>query len=1190
MLEIINGILEGNYVRESGSLDFSCAKIDITLFHGEQVSGSFSIMGDRDAMVTGKVISTDYRMELPDPDFSGKVSEIPYVFHGEGVEEGETVKGAFRVISNQGEYTLPFVASCEHSIPGSSLGPIKNLFHFTNLAKSNWQEALKLFYSDAFVRVLSGADSQYLGVYLGLSAYEGQEQNMEEFLIHVGKKQCVEFRAEKGSIDLELSPVQGEYQLTEQEITIIRNGWGYAVLNVECEGDFLFSEKELITEDDFIGNYARIPLYVDSTYLKEGLNRGRISFFNSFVCFEVEVTVKMGTETDWSQAELSKKKTLAAIMECYESFRAKKLGLPSWLKETGQLVESLIAMDEGDPVPRLLKAQLLITGERENEADWLLAYAKDLMEAQGGVSDEVWAYYLYLTSLLSRDPGQIDLVAEEVESLFKQNPDSWRIAWLVMYLSEEYVNSPDKKLRFLERQFERGCHSPVLYLEALQLYQSNPARLGKLEDFELQVLYYGMRKDCFGQELVEQFLEVLEKRKEYSPVLCRLLELLYDRRQDGRIVQAMCQFCVKGGVTGPRALPWYEKGVEQQLRITNLYESFLASIDPETRKSLPKAAVLYFAYQNKLDYERQAFLYDYVLDNKVLYAEVYDKYLALAKAFVREQIGKERIGRHLANLYAKLFTPDMIDERNASAFAKLLFSTHIQVADKRYKKAILYVHGSTRGLEYPLLDGEAVFPIFGGESAILFEDGFGNRFAQDEDVEMEKFMLAGKYLPELMKYDVECPEFDLFLIREKAGGDLWGEGLAQKALRLCDWEYIDPALRKHLILLLLKIFYENGQEEDLQEILKRVPTLSLSLGERQEVIRYLVLCDRYDLAFEWVREFGPYFLEANTLARLVNHLLSNGCESELALRDTAIYLFHRGKANAAVLAYLNESAEGNSKELRDIWKALKANAMDASALEERLLAQLLFTGSYVGEKTEIFESYHASAGETDVARAFVIQSAYEYFVRERVTDACVINAILDEYRAGSPVSKVCKLAFLKYYADNPQEGSHEIDEVLEAFLREMMAEKIRFGFYRNLKNQSFLLEELADKVFVEYRTRPGGRARIHYVISQENGEEREYLAENMRDVFGGICSKEFVLFFGETLQYYVTEVVDGEETLTESGNLQCPDLEAEVISSKFGLVNDLVISQSLQDYDTLDKDLETYYFREFCAETLFQLT
>ena len=1189
MFEIVNEILEGNYIYENGSLDFSCAKVEISFCQGSQVEGVFHVLGRQGESVEGRILSTDYRMELLTETFSGLDTEIGYLFHGESVEDGETVKGAFRVISNQGEYSLPFVCECRHRIPDSSMGPIKNLFHFTNLAKSDWQEALNLFYSDEFPLILTGADSQYLSVYRGLSVNPGQEQNMEEFLIYIGKKQAVEYRTDSQRLSLEILPGEGEYQLREQDITVIRNGWGYTALNAECDGQFLFLEKNLLLEDDFLGNYARLPLYVDRTYLKEGLNRGRVVFYNSYVSFEVEVEVNLGVESVWDQTALAKKKYTAAMMERYEDFRTKKITLQNWLKETGLIIEKMIALDENDPVPGLLKAQLLITQERENEADWLLSHARDLMERQGGVSDEVWSYYLYLTSLLSREADKIDLVTEEVEKLYRKNQESWRIAWLLLYLSADYVNSPEKKLRFLERQFESGTTSGVLYLEALQIFQGNPDYLVKLGSFEQQVLYYGIRKEYFKAELAEQFLELIDKKKEYSPIICEILEKLYERKAENRIVAIMCALLLKGGVTGPKALPWYEKGVEQQLRLTNLYEAYMSSLDPNTQKTLPKAAVLYFVFNNKLDYERCAFLYDYVLDNKVLYADVYEKYVVKAKEFVVEQIAKERINRHLANLYAKLVTPDMINEKNVESFTKIVFSTRIHAADPRYKKAIIYYYGSLIGQEAMLTDQEACVPIYGNESTILFEDAYGNRFTQGEQTELEKFMIPGKYVADLARFDTKLPEFELFLIRERLGSESWDESHAKNVLKFCHYDFVDPALKKPLCLMLLKLFYEKGQQEELEEIQTLLAQMELTLEERKEVVRYFVLSGNTEKAYEWVRLYGPYFLDANTLSRLMTGIIVDDASEDPAITAAGIYLFRRGKASSSIFAYLNHWAEGNSKELRDLWKEMMANNFEAGLLEERLLVQLMYTGSYVGEKTEIFESYLRNFGLTDIARAYVHQGMYDYFVRDRVTDGVVIRTLLEDYFQGGNVPKVCKLALLKYYSENPGEIDGDVNRVLDSFVREMMAAKIHFAFYKNLKNQEYLLDELQDKVIVEYRTKPGGLARIHYVISQENGEEQEYLSENMRDVFGGVCCKEFVLFFGEKLQYYITEEIDGEETLTESGNLQYPELETNSFGSKFGLVNDIVISKNLQDYDTLDKGLWTYYFREFCGDQLFTI-
>lgn len=1190
MREIVDRILAGNYMFENSSLTFSCSKIEFSAQQGEGCSGNFQIFGESGIVLEGRVISTDYRMECLTDSFSGSSSEITYLFHGEAVEEGEVVKGAFRIISSRGEYSLPYTVTCEPRKLESSLGQIRNLFHFTNLAKSSWQEAVQLFYSPGFIRLLSGNDARYAVCYKGLSAYRGQEQNMEEFLIHIGKKQAVEFWVQEPEIYMEIQQTEGEYQLLTREASIVRNGWGYTVLNVECDGDFLYTEKTLLTEDDFLGNYARLSIYMDPARLRQGMNAGRVALYNSFASLEIEIRVKVGIGNVLNQNHLAREKAVVALMSQYEGFRTKRISLANWLRETGALVEKLIALDEEDISARLFKAQVLITQERQNEANWLLEYAQNMMERQENGSDELWAYYLYLTTLVSRDADQIERVADEMERLYRKNPESWRIAWLLLYLSEEYTKMPSAKLQFLEKQFTRGCRSFVLYIEVLQVLNNNPALLRKLDQFEQQALYYGIRRDYFSAELMERFLELAGKSREYSPLLCRILEKLYEKRKDGRIVQEMCALLAKGAVTNAGAAVWYERGVELQLRITNLYEFYMMSLNAEETRSIPKAAVLYFAYQNNLDYARSAMLYDYVLENKAFCADSYDKYLVKCRGFLNEQISRGRINRHLASLYSKLITPEMITEQNAEKLAALFFSTRIRVEDSRMKKVILYLEGSTRGLEYPLTDGEACAPIYGTEYCILFEDAFGNRFTEEIPHELEKYMLAGKYVPELMKYSMDCPEFDLYLIRERSEGDLQDEEIVSRAERLCRWEYLDPALKKRLSLQLIKQFFETDRMQELESLLGEMDGLELTLAERMDVIRYLVLLGSYDKAFAWVREFGPYFADAKTLSRLMSAVLANGQEDyDQAVLAALWYLFRRGKYTADMLDYLGRWMEGTGKELRDIWKEMKAGGLSSTALEERLLIQLMYTGSYVGEKKDIFQSFYQAVGDCEVTRAFLEMSAYEYFARDKLTDGFIFRTILDYFQWGAPVSKVCRLAFLKYYADNPEESGREVNKALDSFLREMMAEKIHFEFYKRLKAQSHLLGELSDKVIVEYHAKPGARVRIHYMILQEDGEGQEYLSENMREVFGGVCSKEFVLFFGETLQYYITEDDGQDSQLTESGNLQKPDSEAEPTGSRYSLINDIVISKSLRDYDTMDSELEDYYFREFCGERLFVL-
>ena len=93
----------------------------------------------------------------------------------------------------------------------------------------------------------------------------------------------------------------------------------------------------------------------------------------------------------------------------------------------------------------------------------------------------------------------------------------------------------------------------------------------------------------------------------------------------------------------------------------------------------------------------------------------------------------------------------------------------------------------------------------------------------------------------------------------------------------------------------------------------------------------------------------------------------------------------------------------------------------------------------------------------------------------------------------------------------------------------------------------------------------------------------------MRDVCGGVCFKEFVLFFGECVQYYITEETATGSELKTSGVLRKTDVLGSAEGSVFGLISDMLVSNTLQDYDTFDKLYDEYYKKEFLNKKLFSL-
>ena len=150
MKEIIEQLLKGQYFTAERNLDFSTPRVELYIGAGEVVEGTFTIFGPEDRLLVGEISSTEVRMQVITRDFSGTPYEASYRFDATGLSKGDVIQGDFRIISNQGEYYLPFVVTVRLDHIASSLGDIKNLFHFANLAKTDWKEAVDLIYSDAF--------------------------------------------------------------------------------------------------------------------------------------------------------------------------------------------------------------------------------------------------------------------------------------------------------------------------------------------------------------------------------------------------------------------------------------------------------------------------------------------------------------------------------------------------------------------------------------------------------------------------------------------------------------------------------------------------------------------------------------------------------------------------------------------------------------------------------------------------------------------------------------------------------------------------------------------------------------------------------------------------------------------------------------------------------------------------------
>ena len=986
--EAVDRILEGNFNNDVHSLNFSSPLIELKLEPGEKYEGSFTIFGKPNVMTEGTVSTTDLRMKCLIEHFIGSEEEIPYVVDTAGMTQGDSLKGEFRIISNQGEYLIPYHVEIGSENLNSSLGSIKNLFHFTNLAKTSWEEAANLFFSKDFEQVLQGSDKQYLNTYRGLVKNGRKEQYLEEFLLQIKKKQQIEYIIENQEIRME--DPQG---IAEGRIVIQRNGWGYSHLLVEAEGAFLTMEKDIIREEDFLGNCYRFSFYVDADKLHAGRNYGKIRFTNAYT--ELEVTVmayKQRIDRKLNEANRLKKHAIVELMQYYEAFRMKQISASSWMNETSLIMDRLQELDEQNPAYTLMRVQLLITQERTNEAEWLLEQADELLA--GNYNPTLYCYYMYLSTLLNRTEEYIDERAEQVERIFKENMDDWRIAWLLIYLSDDYSRSPSKKWIVLEEQFAKGATSPVLYIEAYHLIRNNPSILMQLDNFEIHVLYYAAKNQLLTTEVVEQIVYLAKRVRGYHRQLYRILCACYQVLPNDEVLQTICTILINGNITTPEAFAWYEKGIGKELRITRLYEYYMMSLELKDGVVIPKMVLMYFAFDSSLDDLHNSFLYAYVYRNKAVYPELYESYREQLERFVVFQILKKKNNKWLACLYKNLITEGMITEEVSEGLVTAIFLQELHLKRKDISKVCVIYDSLKEEQVYPVMGQVMYLPLYGNSYRIVLEDFKGNRFCREEEYELERLMIPDKIAGMIAPYVKDEILFDLWLCEK--GHQLLpiSESNQEHMKQIMESPLVNESIQKEIRLKLMQYDYDHDQMNELDEVLNELEPEMISHDCMSQMVRFMVIRGMYEKAYAWIGICGGEGIEAKIIVRLCGRLLAlDGMKEDTVMTALIYRAFLSGKYDELLLNYLNLYFRGTVKEMRDVWSTAESFGVDTRIIEERILIQMLYTGAFVGNAAAIFQSYVKKGADPSVELAFLAQSCHDYFVKDKVTDPFILKEV-----------------------------------------------------------------------------------------------------------------------------------------------------------------------------------------------------
>lgn len=1182
--EIADKLTNGFFEYDCGKLVFSVPKIDENIEPGQLYEGKFSLKSLSNTMVSGNIYTSSMRLVCRSNYFEDVEKEVEYVFDSTGLEAGDVVKGDIQIVSSAGEYYIPFVFSIVHSSIESSLGSVRNLFHFTNQAQLNWDEAVSLFYSPEFIQVFDGNDRVHLEKYLGFLKGPKSEQSVDEFLVSINKKQPMQY-----SLDRSVYEFRDVLEQMRCEILIHKSTWGYVNLTLSSDADFIELEKTNVSDHDFLGNEYRMVFIINDEMLHEGNNFGKITICGGTHDLTITVIASKRKNQAAKRSERREKNQLICkLMRKYLAFRLHQINVSTWVRESMKVVERLNTIDDKNPLSRLFQAQLLLVEERYNEANWILEHVESEMNIHT-TDYATYCYYLYLTTLYRREEDYVNQTAVQINSIYEQNRRNPMILWTLCYLDEDLSSQTSKRLSAIEKQFEMSCYSPILYIEAYNCYVSNPALLNKLTDFELQVLGLAIKNKKLDSEVMRQLVYLALKQRIVTKQLMRVLFGAYEIYQDEELVNAICTLLIKEDMRDEKYFIWYKRGVEADLRITKLYEYYMYSIPLSYNEALPKQIFMYFGYSNELDYVRMAFLYANLIAHKNELPELYSQNRDQILIFASLQIDKEHINRYLAAIYKDVLYAELIKPDMASHLSKIIFANELFVHEEDVVRVIVLDEEFVEEEAYEIEDRFAYPSVYSEDCTIFLEKKDGERVLLDK-TRLLKLMNESLYVPMIKDYVNNNLKFTAYMVEGKRHYVVVNDSNAEMCRELVDSSKVRESYKRDIRLTLLHYYYDTDQLSTLDEYLYSIDAKVLDAKDRAELINFYVRRNMYEEAYELMTIYGTEEVSAKTCVKVCSQITAaKDMIPDPMLVKLCYYAFKKGKHDTQTLKYLTENFDGLTKELRDLWKAAVQFDIDCYSLTEKLILQMLYTRTTVGEKEEIFEYYLGLGASTKVEIAYLSYMAFDYFAKERLTDDSVFEHLVDNYRLGEKLNDACKLALLKYYAEEKTEYSERIKDMIITFLKEYMHRNMYFKFFSSYVHLIPELSAFEDKAIIEYRTNPANKVIIHYILEDADSTEDTYKTEEMRNMFGGVFSKEFVLFFGENLQYYITEEKGNTEQLTISDSVsisESADIENE---SRYSMLNDMVVSKTLQDDETLIKLMEEYVEADLFATQLFKI-
>lgn len=654
---------KGNFKLDRPDIYFSDTQVSISVSEGEIYHGEFTIYNRKKGNIRGLVYHSSFRVHCKEQGFDGDTVTIHYTFDSTGLTPGQMETGTFTIVCNGGEYQIWFSAFIEKIFIETEYGPVKSLLDLKKIAKIDFTEAKRVFRTRAFYDVIKYEDPRIVHLYDNMRKWSLDEQGLEEFLVAMKQKE---------KILLTLSDEELEFERILEDhrfkVEIEKNTWGHLDIQVETKGTFLEVRKKEFSTEDFVGNTYAISCVVFAERLHAGKNFGEILVKTPYETLKIDVIVNQSIVKNdlFGLAGMISGQILKEYLQCI----AGKVNLNTWVEHALEGIGDLKELEPENERYTLYQAYVYCRGHKNEEAGWILNSAVSAKMMQDPL-------FIFLDAWIRNDSIHVNKALDELNKRYEKNKESWELPCMIMELDPRYRDYA-KRISWLERLIAEGNHQVLLYAQAYICFQEKVVLLRKLGVFEIKILKFAAKYNLMTKELSIQTASLVCQQKSYDDRLVKIMIQAYQMYEEIEILQAICMQLIKGNQCTSDAFRWYELAVQKELKITQLYEYFMMSVNANRyRKAFPKIVYLYFLHGVNLDYKRTAVLYENIISYGETYPDIVQQYQERIKKYTKDQLLKRHVNDSLRVLYNRFLDTSTLTSEEVEALYDICHVYHI---------------------------------------------------------------------------------------------------------------------------------------------------------------------------------------------------------------------------------------------------------------------------------------------------------------------------------------------------------------------------------------------------------------------------------------------------------------------------------------------------------------------------------